>query len=578
MSRIGVPSGNRRLALVRLLFVGFLLAITVRLFDLQIVKREAFSVQASEQHELEAELQPQRGEVFVQDVFDADGTYPVAVNQSLNLVFAVPSAVTDPAKAAEQLAPVLGLEAGELQSKLEKQDDPYEPLQHAASDETADKVNELGLAGIRTAPEVVRYYPDGRRFSHVLGFVGYVNERKQGQYGIEQYWEQDLAGRAGRILAERGAGGDILTLGEKDIEPAVDGASLVLTLDKDIQRVACEALERGTQAHGAIGGSVVVMDPATGAVKALCSTPGFDPNQYSEVEDAGTYLNPAVSVPYEPGSVFKAITMAAALDAGAVTPETTYFDSGEVVIGPNTIRNSDLKAHGVQTMTQVLEQSLNTGAIFAMRQVGAKAFSSKVRDFGFGQVTRIELPHEQPGNLRSLTEKQEIYAATASFGQGITVTPLQLASAFGAIANRGRLMQPYLVQEVRRSDGSVERTEPTFVRQVISPQTSATLSAMLVQVVEQGHGKRAGVKGYYVAGKTGTAQVPLTDRAGYDPTKTIGSFVGFAPVGAPKFVAIVKVAEPKGVVFAESSAAPIFGEVAKFLLEYYQVPPERTSD
>ncbi len=349
----------------------------------------------------------------------------------------------------------------------------------------------------------------------------------------------------------------------------------MLTIDKNIQYTACTALQQAVQKHGASGGSLVVLEPATGAVRALCNAPDFDPNAYAAVADQARFTNAALSSPYEPGSVFKAITMAAALGEGVVTPETTYEDTGQVVIGPDTIKNSDGKAHGRQTMTQVLDESLNTGAVFASRLVGGAKFLDYVKRFGFGEPTGIELPEERSGNLASLKGRNDIYLATASFGQGITATPLQLAAAFGAIANRGQLMRPYVVQAVAKPDGRTEVTSPTSVRQVVSPEVARTLSAMLVSVVEVGHGKRAGVPGYYVAGKTGTAEVAGVAKLGYQQNKNIGSFVGFAPVDDPKFVMLVRVDEPKDVVFAESSAAPVFGEVAKFLLQYYQVPPSR---
>lgn len=573
----GANSIIYRLAAVRLVFFVIMGLLIMRLYGLQVLNHEHYSALASGQHDLFSKLLPERGEVSVQDKL-ASELYPVASNITLNLVYAVPSEVTDPKYAASILAPVLEIDQLALESQLQKIDDPYEPLKHLVNDELADKVIKLELAGIHLAPEMVRNYIGGEDYGQLIGFIGFKENLRKGQYGIEQYWEKELAGVQGELKTEREAGGGIIALGNREITPAIDGANIILTIDKNIQSRACAAIRRAVTSHGAVSGSVIIMDPETGAVKALCGSPNFDPNKYAEITDAAVYGNEIVTGTYEPGSVFKPITMAAALEAKAVTPETTYNDTGEVKIGPNTIRNSDLKANGVQTMTQVLQASLNTGAIYAMRQAGIDNFKKTVKRFGFGKATGIELPNEREGNLNSLDEKNEIYSATASFGQGVTVTPIQLTAAFGAIANRGRLMKPYVVQEVTYSDGRKQISSPTVVEQVISPETATTLAAMLVQVVEAGHGTRAGVKGYYIAGKTGTAQVPYEDRAGYDPNKTIGTFVGFGPVDKPKFVMTVRVNEPKGVVFAESSAAPVFGELAKFLLEYYQVPPQRSLD
>ncbi len=566
---------RRRLAFVRLAFFVFFLIIAWRLFQLQVLSAGHYQRLAQGQHDLYSQLVPERGEVFIQDPLSPTKLAPAAVNRQRYLVFAVPNDVTDPSATARTLGPVLGVEPITLGSALGKAGDPYEPLQHAVSEEMRARVDALSLAGIHTTPELIRTYPEGDRLGQVLGFVGFVGDRRIGQYGIEGGWETELAGIQGALRSERDAVGGLITLGERDLIEAQDGVDLVLTIDKNIQFRACTALAAAVARHGAASGSIVIVEPASGAVRALCNAPSFDSNAYGAVKQVSDFSNLAVSAPYEPGSVMKAITMAAALEARAVTPDTTYVDTGEIRIGPDVMKNSDGKSHGRQTMTQVLEESLNTGAIFAMRSAGVKAFKDMVSAFGFGENTGLELPHEQAGSLATLGEKQEIYAATASFGQGITATPLQLVTAFAAIANRGRLMKPYLVQEVRQSDGRVQVTEPTLVRQVIAPQVASTLSAMLVSVVERGHGKRAGVPGYYVGGKTGTAQVSYQDRSGYDPDKNIGTFIGFAPADNPRFAMVVKIVEPRGVVFAESSAAPVFGEVARYLLEYYQVPPSR---
>ncbi|MBI5465725.1 MAG: penicillin-binding protein 2 [Candidatus Kerfeldbacteria bacterium] len=570
-----VTEPSRRLAIVRLVFFVFFVLIILRLFQLQVINHGFYMALASGQHDLYAKLIPQRGQVFVQDPLAKSKLAPAAVNRYLNLVYASPQKVPEPAAAAQALTKLLAIPESDLEYVLAKANDPWEPLKHAVSDEVAQAVVNLNMPGLYTAPEVTRYYPEGEAMAQLLGFVGYSGDRKQGQYGIEGYWEKVLAGSQGELRSEKDAAGRLILLGEQEVTPAVDGVDLVLTIDKNIQFRACTALTAAVKRHGALGGSVVIMEPATGAVRAVCNSPTFDPNKYAEVSNLAWFSDAAVSGTYEPGSVFKPITMAAALERHKVTPETTYVDTGEVKIGPEVIKNSDLKAHGQKSMTQVLEESLNTGIIYAMRQVGTREFANFVSKFGFGSLTGIELPREQPGDVKSLAQPGEIFAATASFGQGLTVTPLQLAQAFGAIANRGRLIKPYVVQEVSYADGRKQSTTPTLVRQVLTPEVATTLSAMLVSVVERGHGRRASVPGYYVAGKTGTAQVAFKDKPGYDPDKNIGTFVGFAPVDEPRFVMVVKIDQPKDVVFAESSAAPLFGELAKFLLEYYQVPPTR---
>lgn len=261
--------------------------------------------------------------------------------------------------------------------------------------------------------------------------------------------------------------------------------------------------------------------------------------------------------------------MAAAINEGKITPDTTYTDTGSVEIDGYTIKNSDLKAHGVQTMTQVLEESLNTGAIFAKEQIGNEKFYEYLKNWGFGKMTDVELL-ESRGSLENLKAKINVNFHTASFGQGITATPIRLIQAFTSLANRGKIMRPYLVKDVVSQDGSVKEIKPQEIGQIVSAKTADTVSAMMVNVVENGHGKRAGVKGYYIAGKTGTAQIPKKDGKGYESDTTIGTFIGYGPVDDPKFLMLVRVDRPKDVIFAESTAAPAFGQIAGIYFKLLQ--------
>lgn len=554
----------------------FILAglIVFRLGDIQIFQHGFYTALAQGQHSLSEKLLPTRGEIYVKDQYGSDKLYPLAANKRYYLIYAVPKNVKNGELVAKQLSPLIEIEEKDILARLAKKDDLYEPLKHEIEEDVKNQIQNLNLAGIEWQPEDLRFYPEKNIGSHVLGFVGFQGDERLGQYGLEGYWEKELAGQVGFLQAEKDAQGRWITFGTKLLQEAQDGDSLVLTIDRTIEYEACKQLNAEVQKHGADGGSLIIMNPKTGAITAMCGSPDFDPNKYNEVEDVNTFLNPATFYIYEPGSVFKAITMAAALDMGKVTPTTTYNDEGSVQIGKYTIKNSDGKAHGINTMTQVLEQSLNTGAIFAARQIGPDNFEKYVKKFGFGQKTGIELNSEAQGDISTLAQHKEIYMATGSFGQGLSVTPLQLVTAFGAIANGGKLMKPYIVDEVIKPSGFKIKTEPKVIRSVISSQTATTLGAMLVNVVRNGHGQRAGVPGYFVAGKTGTAQVPKEDGVGYDPNHTIGSFCGFAPVSDPKFVMCVKMDKPKDVQWAESSAAPLFGAMAKFMLNYYQIPPE----
>lgn len=554
--------------------------IVVRLADIQIFQHSFYEALAADQHELHEKLSPKRGDILVRDKDNKDKLFPLATNKTLYFVYAEPKRIEDPEDIAEKLYSLLGIEEDEekdeILDRLKKENDLYEPIKRQVSEEVILEIDKLEMTGIKYQEEYERLYPENNFGAHVLGFLGNSGDKKIGQYGLEEYWETELAGEAGYLQAEKDAQGRWITFGTKLLEEAKDGDDIVLTLDRTIQYEACKQLNETVAKHGADGGSVVIMNPNTGGVLAMCGSPDFDPNNYGEVEDSNTYINPATFYIYEPGSIFKAITMAAALDKGAVTPTTTYDDTGSVEIGKYTLKNSDGKASGISTMTEVLEKSLNTGVIFAARQIGPEVFEDYVKKFGFGQKYGIELNSEAKGNISNLAKYREIYMATGSYGQGLSVTPLQMTNAYAAIANGGRLMKPYLVDEIINSDGFSTKTEPKIIRQVIKEQIATTLGAMLVNVVRNGHGSRAGVDGYYVAGKTGTAQIPSQTGSGYDPDFTIGSFCGFAPVDNPIFAMCVKIDKPRTVQWAESTAAPLFGDLAQFMLNYYGVPPEET--
>jgi len=572
-----------RISYLTMVVFIFAALIIIRLGDIQIFQHSFYEALAAGQHELYEKLLPERGEIYVRDYFDLDKLYPLAANKDYALVYAEPKRVTEPEKAASLLAPILRSEDEEVEAKeaeilarLQKKDDLYEPLGRQVSEEKAAEIEKLELEGIKFQNESYRFYPENNIGAHVLGFVGFQDDQRVGQYGLEGYWEDELAGEQGFLQAEKDAVGRWITFGTKLLEEAVDGDDLVLTIDRTIQYETCKRLNQEVEKHGADGGSVIIMNPQTGAIIAMCGSPDFDPNNYSETEDVNVFINPATFYIYEPGSVFKPITMAAALDQGKVSPATTYEDTGSVEIGKYTIKNFDAKAHGINTMTEVLEQSLNTGAIFAARQVGPEVFEDYVKKFGFGVKSGIQLNSEAQGNISTLASHKELYLATASFGQGISMTLLQLTNAFGTIANGGKLMKPYIIDEVIKPNEMSIKTEPRIIREVISSKTATTLGAMLVNVVRNGHGKRAGVPGYFVAGKTGTAQIPKEDGPGYDPDHTIGSFCGFAPADEPKFVMCVKMDKPRSVQWAESTAAPLFGELAQFMLNYYGIPPEES--
>jgi cell division protein FtsI/penicillin-binding protein 2 len=624
---------NRLQIVVAVIFL-LVVAVAVKLADLQIVKHDLYFALASDQQEVYNKLEPERGKILIQDgpAITGNELYSAAINKEFAEIYAVPDNIQDPNATAEKLYTILNqtkvekevddmLNQEKLQStqaatatvvkildakeeeyykmkreleiearkkniideylkKLSKKNDPFESISKKVDEALVEKIKSENLSGINFLFEKYRYYPDANAGAHVLGFVGFDNQDKVGRYGLEGFFNQELTGKFGSIKAERSGTGKLIIINDREYTEPVNGSDLVLTINRSIQYFACKKLGEAALRHGADGGSVIIVDPKTGAIITMCSWPDFDPNNYGEVKDAKYYNNPAIFSEYEPGSVFKVVTMAAGLDLDKVTPATTYNDLGSIMIEgwPKPIKNSDFETfggHGITTMEQVLEKSLNTGAIFVSQKVGSDNFLRYVKDFGFGEKTGIELETESDGDISPLARKKvrPVEIATASFGQGITVTPLQMAMSFAAIANGGILMQPYIVSEINKSDGTKQITQPKQIRRVISERASLLLTGMMVNVVENGHAKRAKINGYYIAGKTGTAQVAA--KSGYSENQTIHSFIGFAPSDDPRFVMLVKLDHPKSAPFAESTAVPLFSEIADFALNYYQVPKER---
>ena len=548
----------------------------LRLVKLQILDSQMYQLLASDQHDLQSRLMPTRGRILIRDKTDGQ-LYPLAANRDYWTVYASPKSMSDQVRVAHELAPILGLPDVDLVTKLtSKKDDPYELLLKDAPLDVVKRLREQPLEGVGLAQQPGRLYPEPGMGGQVIGVVTQDDKGiLTGRYGVEYAFQDVLLGKPGMLEGEKDAKGRRLVFATNNLREAVNGSDVVLTLDRAIQFQACEHAKSGVLEYEASGGSVVIMDPQTGAILAMCSYPDFDPANLKEVTDVSIFNNPVTFVSYEPGSVFKAITMAAGVDAGKVGPKTTYTDKGAEEIDDFTIKNSDGKAHGIQTMTQVLELSLNTGAIFVQRQLGKKAFQEYVKAFGFGKKTEVGLTPESVGDISPLGNKGDVFAATASYGQGITVTSLQMVASYAALANQGTLMKPYLVSEIIHPDGRTEKFEPVKAGQPISSRTARLVSGMLVSVVESGHGQKAAVPGYWVAGKTGTAQVPKKAGRGYEDGKIIASFMGYAPADNPKFVMLVKLDNPKKAQWAEGSAAPIWGDMAQFLVQYMNIKPNR---
>ncbi|MEK7076920.1 MAG: penicillin-binding protein 2 [Patescibacteria group bacterium] len=524
----------------------------VNLYQIQVTNGAYYAEKAGARSALSGFLDPERGTIYFTD---KNGTqFAAAINKDFPIVYAVPRAVQDPEAAADALAPLLGIERESILKKLLKQNSKYELLAERVSEGVASQVDALKMKGVYADTARKRFYPFGALAAHLLGFVG-PNEKDSGasgHYGLEKFYETELSGVSGKIK------------GNKTI-PSVPGEDIALTIDLNIQTEAERILYGLVQKYKAAGGGVIAADPRTGKILAMASRPNFDPNRYSEA-NLRDFINPMTQELYEPGSVVKALTMASGIDAGKIEPGTTYVDKGFVVLNGKTIRNADFAkrgGYGKITMTNVLEHSLNTGAVFVQRELGRELFQQYFSDFGLSERTGIDVGGEVEGNLHQLNPKErDIAFATAAYGQGIAITPIELLSAVGAIANGGELMRPYVNAAF----------SPEVIRKVVSEDAARKTAQMMVSAVDKA--EIAKVSGYAIAGKTGTAYVPDFKKGGYTEN-VINTYVGFAPASDPRFIILVKLDNPAGAPLAGLSVVPAFRDLAQFMLNYYNIPPDR---
>jgi len=537
--------------IISILFCAFGLLIW-KVYNLQIVHGDYYTARAESEYSALNALTASRGLVYFTD---KDGNQlPAVVNKDFPVIYAVPKDVEDPEEAANALSPILNRPVDELEKLLSKPNDSYELLQKKADQSVAGKIEDLKIKGIYIKTESNRFYPLAAVASHILGYVGPNSENagESGHYGLEEFYNEVLSGVSGDMF------------GGKVVEPK-QGEDLILTIDPNIQIEAERILANLVGTYKAEGGSVIVEDPKTGKILAMTNLPNFDPNTYSKYPVAD-FMNSSVQQIYEPGSVFKVFTMATGIDSGKITPETTYYDAGSVTLNGWTISNYDLKTHGPYgrvTMTNVVEHSINTGAVFAERQIGRTIFSNYLGKFGFSEDTGVDLPGEVKGNLSRLSPKErDVAFATASYGQGVAVTPVEIINAASAIANGGNLMRPYLNAAL----------EPQIVRNVISAETAREVTQMMVSAVDRA--SVAQVAGFSVAGKTGTAFIPDFVHGGYTD-RVIDSYIGFAPATSPKFVALIKLNNLPSASLAAQSVVPAFRDLTQFIINYYGLQPDR---
>jgi cell division protein FtsI/penicillin-binding protein 2 len=567
---------RRRQAVLFVLLALALVGVVGRLLYWQIGFHATLSARADAEHLRVISISAGRGMIL-----DAEGRV-LALSVTREAVIADPTFLRQHgslAATAGQLARLLGLPADLVRGQLEVSgayvrlhgaDGVPLALDTVRSQPIARAIAASDLAGVRLYPVVQRVYPDGDLASQVLGFVRASNG--VGQYGVEAAYDRILAGTPGHLSTAVDANGDPLASGPQQWTPPVPGASLTLTIDADVQDMAERGLAQAIATTGADSGTVVVLDPHTGAVLALANWPSFDPNDYA-ASPLSAFDDPALSSQFDPGSVMKAMTMAAGIESGVITPESTFVDTGAMTVGGTTLHNWGDIAWGEESMIDVLRHSANIGAVWVAEQLGPARFASYLARFGFGTRTRVDLPAEAPGAVPtpSGADAAELTMAEQSFGESIGVTPLQLAAAYGALANGGVLMRPHVVACVTPEGGAPHCVRPQAVRQVVSPATAATVTQMLLASDQYSEAEMHLIADYAVAVKTGTSTPDPKQ-----PAVTYASVVGYAPVADPRFVILVELHHPRSNIFGGAAAGPLWRSLAQQLFVFERIPPDRT--
>ncbi len=551
-----------RIFVIVVFIINFI--ILYRLYDLQINKGAYYKEMAQGQHIGLVEKHGERGLIYF------SGKEILAINNKEPYLFISPEEIKEKEETAKILSEVTGKKSSFFLNLANIKGSFYNVIEKNITIEKVEEINNLNLSGVYIGYENKRYYPAEKTASQIIGFI---NQEGIGQYGLESYYDEELKGKLRIEEREKNPYSFLLNISEKD---SIDGASLELTIDYNIQFMTEKILKKGIEEYDAEGGEIIIMDPNSGAIIAMSQFPSFDPNNYKN-ESIENFQNSSIQKIFEPGSIFKPITMAIAINEGVVTPETIFNDDlGYVQFGTYRVSNLNNKAWGEVSMNTVLERSINTGVIFAEKKVGHQKFYNYLLDFGLFEKTNIDLAGEVYSKnnelKKALDNKIEVSFATTSFGQGIAMTPLQVITAFSAIVNGGTLYKPYIVKKINNKE-----IEPKIKREdIISEETSLKIRNMLINVIENGFGHLAQIEGYYIGGKTGTSQVPYAslgiNKSGYSD-HTWQTFMGFAPALDPSFIILVKLDNAQKVKTSEYSAVPIFNELSKYIIDYLQIPP-----
>lgn len=554
--------GRTRLLAFLLIFCFFI--IYLRLFSWQVLHHQRLNLLAKLQYRASQKVPTRRGKIFFHDNF------PLVLNEKSFLLYADPhNFKISPVELEEKLAKIVP-EIKLNFNLLSNQNLFWVPLINNLDQRSKEEIEKLNIVGLGFAEQEKRFYSEASMSAHLLGFVAEdERQEKRGYFGIEGFYDKELKGRSGIRYFDQDALGRPLPWLEEE-EESIPGRDLVLHLNRQLQFLSENHLRKGIEKYKASGGSTVIMDPKSGAILALASFPAYDPAEYSRY-NPDLYRNPVISSVFEPGSIFKVVVMASALDSQSIRPEETCrLCSGPRVIADYSIRTWNEKYYPDSSLTDIIVHSDNVGMVYVTERTGREHLYEYLKKFGFGEKTGIDLEGEALTSLREKQDWQEIDLATLAFGQGIAVTPIQMLSAISVIASGGDLFQPRVVKSIIEGE-KVIITKPWKKRKVISRATAKMVTEMMVQAVEKGEAKWARPKGYKIAGKTGTAQIPITGH--YDPEKTIASFIGFAPADDPKFAMLVILQEPQTSPWGSETAAPLWFAIARDIFRVWNIKP-----
>lgn len=554
-----------RYPFVFITLVFLFVCVIARLFYWQVVKAEMLSELAESQYSGIIKVLPRRGEIKTSDGF------PIVANKVSYLLFVNPTEIKNKNNTVNILSSLLDLSSASVSSKL-LPDKLWVPIQAGLDSKKKEEIEKINLPGVGFEEHYSRFYPEASIAAHLVGFVG-KNEAGQdkGYVGLEGFYDRLLKGKEGYAVELHDALGRPILSKRINNTRGSDGGNLSLSVDRSVQFLAEQKLKDAVERYGALGGMVGIMDTATGDIIAMASFPSFAPQKYWEYEES-LYTNPFITNTYEPGSTLKPIIMASAIDAGIITSQTKC----DICAGPVAVSDYDLhtwndKYYKDANMIEVIQHSDNIGMVFVALKLGVDRMISYLSKFGIGKLTDIDLQGEVAPSFKHRSAWYDVDLATTGFGQGISVTPIELLTAFSALANEGKIMQPRVVRAFENANGEILKIPVKVKGNPISAKTAKVMTEILVNAVEKGEAQWTKLKGYRIAGKTGTASIPVAGH--YDPTNTITSFIGFAPAQKPKFVMLVILNKPTSSIYAAETAAPLFFDIAKDLLSYYGIPP-----